>query len=107
MSTSANPAARPYTPGRPLLGSVNAFIVKYMKQLEMVGVVMRITSFGLVSWMGPAFRPGPGDIRIVDGGRYHHHYHHRVSKVIDSAPQRTIGGFVGFSRDHDQLYCWS
>lgn len=32
---------------------VNAFILKYLKTIEMIGVVMRITSFSFVSWMGP------------------------------------------------------
>jgi hypothetical protein len=31
----------------------NAFILSRMKALEMTGVVMRIFSFGLVSWLGP------------------------------------------------------
>lgn len=32
--------------------NVNAFIISNMKVLEMIGVVMRIFSFGLVSWLG-------------------------------------------------------
>jgi hypothetical protein len=32
---------------------LNNFIFRYMKTLEMTGVVMRIISFSLVSWMGP------------------------------------------------------
>ena len=32
---------------------INAFILKYLKTIEMIGVVMRITSFSFVSWMGP------------------------------------------------------
>jgi hypothetical protein len=32
---------------------MNTFIIKHMKALEMTGVVMRIISFSLVSWMGP------------------------------------------------------
>ena len=35
-----------------MLGFLNKFILNYIKQLEMVGVVMRIFSFGVVSWMG-------------------------------------------------------
>ena len=35
-----------------MLQLVNRFILKYIKQLEMVGVVMRIGSFSVVSWMG-------------------------------------------------------
>ncbi|MES2917233.1 MAG: hypothetical protein V4729_01320 [Pseudomonadota bacterium] len=37
-----------------MLDAVNGFILRYIKALEMVGVVMRIFSFGLVSWLGPA-----------------------------------------------------
>ena len=35
-----------------MLQSVNKFILQRIKQLEIVGVVMRITSFSVVSWMG-------------------------------------------------------
>jgi len=31
---------------------LNRFIVKHMKSIEMIGVMMRISSFSLVSWMG-------------------------------------------------------
>jgi hypothetical protein len=33
--------------------SINNFILNNVKPLEMIGVLMRITSFGLVSWLGP------------------------------------------------------
>ncbi len=33
---------------------LNAFILKNIKIIEMVGVVMRIISFTIVSWLGPA-----------------------------------------------------
>jgi hypothetical protein len=33
--------------------SPNLFVARYLKQIEMTGVIMRITSFSLVSWMGP------------------------------------------------------
>ena len=33
---------------------INPFIIKHIKGLEMIGVMMRIFSFSLVSWMGPA-----------------------------------------------------
>ena len=33
--------------------TINAFVVANMKALEMTGVLMRIFSFSLVSWMGP------------------------------------------------------
>ncbi len=32
---------------------VNASILKYVRTIEMVGVMMRISSFSLVSWLGP------------------------------------------------------
>lgn len=35
------------------LSSINMFVLANVKALEMVGVVMRIFSFGLVSWLGP------------------------------------------------------
>ena len=50
-----------------------------------------------------AFAPQPGDMLIFDGGRYFH----RVSKVEGVLPRRTVGGFVGFSQNHDRLYYWS
>ena len=50
-----------------------------------------------------AFAPQPGDMLIFDGGRYFH----RVSKVEGNTPRRTIGGFVGFSIEHDRLFYWS
>lgn len=33
--------------------SINEYIVRNIKTIEMIGVVMRITSFSLVSWLGP------------------------------------------------------
>ncbi|CAG0986059.1 hypothetical protein ANRL2_02816 [Anaerolineae bacterium] len=33
---------------------INAFILQHIRVFEMVGVVMRIFSFSLVSWLGPA-----------------------------------------------------
>ena len=33
---------------------INQFIHKNIKTLELTGVVMRISSFSLVSWLGPA-----------------------------------------------------
>ncbi|MFC5474527.1 hypothetical protein [Paraherbaspirillum soli] len=35
------------------IGIINAFVVKYMRTIEMVGVLMRVFSFSLVSWLGP------------------------------------------------------
>jgi hypothetical protein len=33
---------------------INQFVRKNIKTFELVGVVMRISSFSLVSWLGPA-----------------------------------------------------
>lgn len=44
---SEKTAIMPLTPA-------NRFILKYIKHVEMTGVLMRIFSFSLVSWMGPA-----------------------------------------------------
>lgn len=35
-----------------MIDSINSFISKHMSTLEMIGVLMRIFSFSLVSWMG-------------------------------------------------------
>lgn len=36
-----------------MLNSLNKFVLTHIRALEMVGVLMRIFSFSLVSWMGP------------------------------------------------------
>lgn len=36
------------------LQAINSFILQKIRTIEMVGVLMRIFSFSLVSWMGPA-----------------------------------------------------
>lgn len=36
------------------MSTINTFILKYIRIFEMIGVVMRIFSFSLVSWLGPA-----------------------------------------------------
>ena len=33
--------------------NLNLFVLKYIKAVEMIGVLMRIFSFSLVSWLGP------------------------------------------------------
>lgn len=33
--------------------TANAFVLKYIRAIEMTGVLMRIFSFSLVSWLGP------------------------------------------------------
>lgn len=38
---------------RSLLRQVNGCILRHLRALEMTGVVMRIMSFSLVSWLGP------------------------------------------------------
>lgn len=40
--------------GRGFIYSMNQFILSHIKALEMIGVLMRIFSFSLVSWLGPA-----------------------------------------------------
>jgi len=37
-----------------MITSILNFIKSYIPQMEMLGVVMRIISFTLVSWLGPA-----------------------------------------------------
>ena len=37
-----------------LVNALNALIRRHIRALEMIGVVMRIFSFSLVSWLGPA-----------------------------------------------------
>ncbi|HEY8034793.1 MAG TPA: hypothetical protein VIF37_04310 [Methylobacter sp.] len=36
-----------------LINTLNLFVFKYIRFIEMLGVLMRIFSFSLVSWMGP------------------------------------------------------
>ena len=36
-----------------MLQTFNAFVLKYIRTIEMLGVMMRIFSFSLVSWLGP------------------------------------------------------
>jgi hypothetical protein len=36
------------------LATLNHFVSQRLRTIEMVGVIMRIISFTLVSWMGPA-----------------------------------------------------
>lgn len=49
---TAAPAAHAARAG--LSAVVNGFIRDHIRTIEMIGVLMRIFSFGLVSWMGPA-----------------------------------------------------
>jgi hypothetical protein len=37
-----------------MISITNQFIFKHLRIIEMVGVLMRIFSFSLVSWLGPA-----------------------------------------------------
>ncbi len=32
---------------------MNAFVIRHLKTIELIGVLMRIFSFSLVSWLGP------------------------------------------------------
>ncbi len=43
----------PYINDLHLLAAVNQFVLRHFRILEMVGVLMRIASFSLVSWLGP------------------------------------------------------
>lgn len=36
-----------------MLTTINRFMLAHMRALEMIGVLMRIFSFSLVSWLGP------------------------------------------------------
>jgi len=36
-----------------VVGGANRFVRRQLRLLEMTGVIMRITSFTLVSWLGP------------------------------------------------------
>jgi len=36
------------------LPQINRFVLTHIRTIEMVGVLMRIVSFSLVSWLGPA-----------------------------------------------------
>ena len=43
---------------KPSAGSIkipgmNSFVLRHIKTIEMIGVLMRIFSFSLVSWLGP------------------------------------------------------
>lgn len=37
----------------PLLRPINLFVLRNIRVIEMIGVLMRIFSFSLVSWLGP------------------------------------------------------
>jgi hypothetical protein len=36
-----------------LLRPLNAFVARHIRTIELIGVLMRIFSFSLVSWLGP------------------------------------------------------
>ncbi|MDO9164390.1 MAG: hypothetical protein Q8N35_14745 [Methylococcaceae bacterium] len=36
-----------------MISTLNSFVFKYIGAIEMLGVLMRIFSFSLVSWLGP------------------------------------------------------
>jgi hypothetical protein len=48
--SDSNPAALAVAPR---LALFNAFVARHIRAIEMVGVLMRIFSFSLVSWLGP------------------------------------------------------
>ncbi|MCK9609444.1 MAG: hypothetical protein M0R33_23700 [Methylomonas sp.] len=35
------------------MAAINVFVRRYIRSFEMIGVLMRIFSFSLVSWLGP------------------------------------------------------
>lgn len=37
-----------------MLATINLLLLKHIKRFEMIGVLMRIFSFSLISWMGPS-----------------------------------------------------
>ncbi len=37
-----------------MIAQINLFVSRHLKIIEMIGVLMRIFSFTLVSWLGPA-----------------------------------------------------
>lgn len=41
-------------PDAPTLSRVNQFVLNNIRKIEMAGVLMRIFSFSIVSWMGPS-----------------------------------------------------
>lgn len=36
-----------------MINKLNSFVFKYIRFIEMLGVLMRVFSFSLVSWLGP------------------------------------------------------
>lgn len=61
-------------------------------------------TFGLVDqYPSISVLPSSGDMVIFDGGRYFH----RISKVVGQRLRRTIGGFLGLSKERDTVYYWS
>ncbi|MEQ9319054.1 MAG: 2OG-Fe(II) oxygenase [Polyangiaceae bacterium] len=55
------------------------------------------------AWDHEPFAPAVGELLLFDGGRYFH----KVSPVEGSRARWTIGGFVGFTRDHERVVYWS
>jgi hypothetical protein len=48
------PSSAPVKPSSRPLGWLNEFFMRNIRSIEMIGVLMRICSFSLVSWLGPA-----------------------------------------------------
>ncbi|HHH29839.1 MAG TPA: 2OG-Fe(II) oxygenase [Polyangiaceae bacterium] len=55
------------------------------------------------AWNHERFAPEVGELLLFDGGRYFH----KVSRVEGGRARWTIGGFVGFTKDHDRVVYWS
>lgn len=55
------------------------------------------------AWDHERFAPEVGELLLFDGGRYFH----KVSPVSGDRARWTIGGFVGFTQDHERVVYWS
>ncbi len=42
------------------MSTINAYVLKHILTFEMIGVLIHIFSFNLVSWLGPAIYPRNG-----------------------------------------------
>ncbi|MCA9617557.1 MAG: hypothetical protein KC731_00960 [Myxococcales bacterium] len=60
-------------------------------------------SRAIEAWDHEAFAPAVGEMLVFDGGRYYH----KVSHVKGARPRLTVGGFTGFTRDHQRVVFWS
>jgi len=84
-----------------IISEVKADRVVYNRE-QSDSVPEDLTDQELKQYEHTVFAPGLGDMLLFNGGRYYH----RVTPVIGHQVRRTIGGFLGFSQDHDRLYSW-